>query len=85
MACRELADAEPSEAEPPAPEPAAEDEGYTGSVYSMYMGLLVIFGIMWTIYFFLYAWQYESIGNPSFYLYSYVVSTPAHVRQQHAS
>jgi hypothetical protein len=39
----------------------------------MYTGILVLFGIMWTIYFFLYAWQYDSMGNYSFFLSSYIV------------
>uniref|UniRef100_A0A7S0LX96 V-type proton ATPase subunit S1/VOA1 transmembrane domain-containing protein n=1 Tax=Cryptomonas curvata TaxID=233186 RepID=A0A7S0LX96_9CRYP len=46
---------------------------YTGSVYAMYTGILVLFGIMWTIYFFLYCWQYESFGNYSFFVSSYII------------
>ena len=53
--------------------PPAQDD-YDGSVYAMYTGILVLFGIMWTIYFFLYAWQYDSIGNYSFFVSSYIVS-----------
>lgn len=53
--------------------PETDEEEYTGSVYAMYTGILVLFGIMWTIYFFLYAWQYDSMGNYSFFLSSYIV------------
>ena len=43
-------------------------------MYAMYTGILVLFGIMWTIYFFLYSWQYDSMGNYSFFVSSYIVS-----------
>jgi hypothetical protein len=65
----QLADSESDSAD------AATDKEYTGSVYAMYTGILVLFGIMWTIYFFLYCWQYESFGNYSFFVSSYVVSS----------
>ncbi len=62
----QLADGEATE--------SSDKDVYTGSVYAMYMGILILFGIMWTIYFFLYCWQYDSFGNYSFFVSSYIVS-----------
>jgi hypothetical protein len=41
----------------------------------MFFGLLVSFAILWTIYFFLYFFEYGYGGNSYFFMYSYLVRT----------
>ncbi|EKX46583.1 hypothetical protein GUITHDRAFT_152270 [Guillardia theta CCMP2712] len=39
---------------------------------AMYYGILITFGIMWTVYFFLYYFEYDYGGNYAFWAMSYI-------------
>jgi hypothetical protein len=57
--------------EPPAPGPVVVEKGGFSGVY---FGILVSFGIIWTIYFFIYFFEYNQGGDFQFFFGSYVVS-----------
>uniref|UniRef100_A0A7S0F456 V-type proton ATPase subunit S1/VOA1 transmembrane domain-containing protein n=1 Tax=Hanusia phi TaxID=3032 RepID=A0A7S0F456_9CRYP len=62
---------QPSAAKELAEVTTATTEAKTG-FRAMYYGILITFGIMWTVYFFLYYFEYDYAGNYAFWAMSYI-------------